>query len=72
MTDLGDARQGGHLQSIALVRRTVLDAVQEYQRVAVLDGFHVDVGDARCFLGEPGELEIMGGEEREGTDLVGR
>ena len=46
--------------------------MQEHQRVAVLDRFHVHVGDARDLGGEAGELEVMGGEQREGADLAWR
>ena len=67
-----DAGERRHLQAVALVRGTVLDAVQEHQSFAMLDGLDVHVGNARGFGGEAGELEVVRGEQREGTDLARR
>ena len=50
--------------------RALLDAMQEHQRVAVLDRLHVNVGHARGFAGKAGELEVVRGEQREGADLA--
>ena len=64
-----DSGEGRDLQSVALIRRALLDAVQEHELVAVLDGLDVHVGHAGRLGGEAGELEIMGREQREGADL---
>src|SRR5512137_680949 len=64
------ARESRDLESVALVGGPFLHRVQEYERIAVLGRVEMHVLAGRQFLGEGGQLEVVGGEERVGTDLA--
>ena len=61
-----------HLQAVAVARRAFLDRVQEHDAVLVLDGVEVHVGDLAVLLRELGQLEVVGGEQREGARCARR
>ena len=65
-----DAGQRGDLDAVALARGAFFERVQEDDAVAVLDRVQVHVGALGVVGVEAGELEVVGGEQRQRARLL--
>jgi hypothetical protein len=72
MTWTRHAGQARDLQAVALRGRAFLHRVQEHQVGAVLLGVEMHVGELAEFLRQLGQLEIVGGEQRERAGFLTR
>src|SRR5438477_1930745 len=68
---LGNAGEMRDMDAVGAIGGTALDAVQEDDAVAVLDGVDVNVHDIGKLGGELRELEVMGREERVAAHVLG-
>ena len=64
-------RQLRHFDAVALACRAVADGMQEDDLALMLHGVEMHVRRAFHFGRQPGELEIVGGEQGEGADVPG-